>query len=394
MNPLEPFAAWCGSRTPRILFVGEAWGQSEELLTAPFIGHSGKELFRMFGDAGIASGPGYAAVKRVIFASDHLFLAQREAWLRESGIALTNVFNLRPADNKLEALCGPDGKGGVFAGRVLAPLVKSPKHAYLRPEFYPHLARLGREVAAAKPNLTVCLGAASLWGLVAACPLRGGTASHSEVRGTVQPGPPKHMATFHPAYVLRQWSARPVTVADLIKAWRESETAEFRRPSRRVLINPELDDIRDWIATRLTHGDSDEVTCDIETKGGQITSVGFSVSPTDAIVIPFVLVAEDPPTFRSYWSSAEAERVAWGFVRAILRGPSRKVFQNGLYDIQWLLRRRIPIRNAADDTMLLHHAIHPEMRKGLGFLGSLYSQEPAWKIMRKRTKDETDKTDE
>ena len=57
MNPLEPFAAWCGSRTPRILFVGEAWGQSEELLTAPFIGHSGKELFRMFGDAGIASGP-------------------------------------------------------------------------------------------------------------------------------------------------------------------------------------------------------------------------------------------------------------------------------------------------------------------------------------------------
>ena len=33
--------------------------------------------------------------------------------------------------------------------------------------------------------------------------------------------------------------------------------------------------------------------------------------------------------------------------------------------------------------MLKHHAINPELEKGLGFLGSVYSYEPAWKLMRK-----------
>jgi hypothetical protein len=32
--------------------------------------------------------------------------------------------------------------------------------------------------------------------------------------------------------------------------------------------------------------------------------------------------------------------------------------------------------------MLLHHALYPEMQKGLGFLGSIYSNEPAWKLLR------------
>ena len=42
--------------------------------------------------------------------------------------------------------------------------------------------------------------------------------------------------------------------------------------------------------------------------------------------------------------------------------------------------------------MLLHHALYPEMLKGLGFLGSIYSEEIAWKSM--RTKGDNLKRDE
>jgi uracil-DNA glycosylase len=375
-----------------MLLVGEAFGASEELHQAPFVGHSGKELFRMLGDAGTAKGPEYDAVKRFLYVSDELFLAKRSEWLRANGIALTNVFNVRPSDNKLDALCGPSGKGLIFDGRTLPPLVKSPRHLYMREEFCGHLARLKNEVGQAKPNLVVALGAAALWGLTAALKLPQGQGAHSETRGTVQPGPPKLLPTFHPAYVLRQWNARSVTVSDLIKAWRESTTPVFARPPRRVLINPELDDIRDW-ATTYIRGDV-HISTDIETKGGQITSIGFATSRSEAIVVPFVLVGEDPPMFRSYWRTASDELVARGLVRAILRNPFPKTFQNGLYDIQWLIRDGYPIRNAAEDTMLLHHAIHPEMRKGLGFLGSLYTSEVSWKIMRQRNRDETAKVDD
>jgi hypothetical protein len=32
--------------------------------------------------------------------------------------------------------------------------------------------------------------------------------------------------------------------------------------------------------------------------------------------------------------------------------------------------------------MLLHHSMQPELEKGLGFLGSVYTDEPSWKFMR------------
>jgi uracil-DNA glycosylase len=396
MNPLEPFSAWHGSRNPRMLLVGEAWGQSEELLQAPFVGYAGKELIRMLGDAKVGDGLAYNTMKAALFRGDEYFVALRAEWLRAHEVAMTNVFNLRPADNKLEALCGPTGKGLTFAGRPLPPLVRSPRHLYVREEFCGHLARLRNEVTAASPNLVVALGAAALWGLTAALRLPQSTGTHTDTRGTTQPGPPKILPTFHPAYVLRMWSARSITVADLIKAWRESASAGFTRPSRRVLISPELDDIREWwnhAGAALRRG-TECISCDIETKGGQITSVGFAVGCANGLVVPFVEVAGNLPVYRSYWRTAADELAARRLVRSILASPWPKLFQYGLYDIQWLLRDGFAVRNAADDTVLLHYAIHPEMRKGLGFLGSLYTNEPSWKLMRKRGKDEEAKADE
>ena len=40
------------------------------------------------------------------------------------------------------------------------------------------------------------------------------------------------------------------------------------------------------------------------------------------------------------------------------------------------------MRNYADDTMLMHHALQPESNKGLGFLGSVYTNHSSWKTMR------------
>jgi hypothetical protein len=45
---------------------------------------------------------------------------------------------------------------------------------------------------------------------------------------------------------------------------------------------------------------------------------------------------------------------------------------------------KIKVLGAAEDTMLLSHALHPESLKGLGYLGSVYSSEAAWKHMRKK----------
>jgi hypothetical protein len=41
----------------------------------------------------------------------------------------------------------------------------------------------------------------------------------------------------------------------------------------------------------------------------------------------------------------------------------------------------IPLTQWTDDTMLMHHALQIEMKKSLGFLASIYSDELAWKFM-------------
>jgi len=65
-----------------------------------------------------------------------------------------------------------------------------------------------------------------------------------------------------------------------------------------------------------------------------------------------------------------------------------KLFQNGLYDIPFILRTvGIRVLGAAHDTMLLHHALQPESLKGLGFLGSIYSDHGPWKSERKGPSD-------
>jgi hypothetical protein len=206
----------------------------------------------------------------------------------------------------------------------------------------------------------------------------------------------KVLPTFHPAGVMRQWAWRPIVVADLMKASREAEWPEIRRPKRRVKINPTLEDIEEWTnQTRLQESNS-LLACDIETAKGMITCIGFALSNEKAIVIPFANGQEGQAG--SYWRTNSDEEKAWNYVSKILNSPTPKLFQNGMYDLAYICSAPprgmgMKVNNVIEDSMLLHHSIFPELQKGLGFLASIYSSEASWKLMRKRKAD-TDKADE
>src|SRR5882757_682087 len=326
-----------------IACIGEAWGEQEERERVPFVGPSGYELTRMLSEAGINRADCYC----------------------------TNVLNLRPPNNKLEALCGTKAEGI----RGYPPLLKG---KYLRSEFAGELNRLGDELISINPNLLVALGNTALWALT-------GKSFISKLRGTTTISTLtvdgfKVLPTYHPAAVLRQWDLRPTIVIDLMKARRESEFPEIRRPKRTIWIQPTLEDLNDF---KLQYIDRCNIlSVDIETAGNQITCIGFAPSRRIALVIPFV----DPRRMgRSYWPTALIEQSVWGFIRNVLSSKIPKLFQNGLYDIAFLWRAQgIKVFGAEEDTMLLHHALQPESLKGLGFLGSIYCDEANWKQMRER----------
>jgi hypothetical protein len=237
---------------------------------------------------------------------------------------------------------------------------------------------LSDELVEIDPNLVLAMGNTAMWALTgktAISKLRGATTISTHCASGF-----KVLPTYHPAAVLRQWDLRPIVVADCCKALYESTFPEIRRPYREIWIEPTIEDINEFL---ISCADAPLLSVDIETSGRRITCIGFSPSPRLALVIPFV----DPKRLGgNYWPTAEIECEVWEIIREVLERPSPpKLFQNGLYDIGFLFRAYgIKVAGAAEDTMLLHHALQPESVKDLGFLGATYANESAWKVMRAR----------
>jgi uracil-DNA glycosylase len=358
------------------MLIGEAWGEDEDKEKKPFVGYSGKELFRLLGEATGHDPKSHAWVCQCMNST--LWVKEREDWLESAGILLTNVFCSRPPNNKIEAYLGPEAE-------ALPARPAFQRGKFFRREFASELERLNIEIGLARPNLIVCLGNTALWAVL-------GNSGISALRGAVAASitPPglKVLPAFHPAYIMRQWAHRPILLADLIKAWREKDFPELVRPRREILVKPSLFEATIWANKNLGHR---LMSVDIETKNKQITDIGFATSRSYAMVMTFRDTSKPGNLF--YQDEAE-EILAWKLVRRILEGPNPKLFQNGLYDLQYLARMGLRPKNCMEDTMLLHHSLFPEMQKSLGFMGSIYTNEVAWKIMRHRARDEVEKADE
>lgn len=340
--------------------LGEALGDEEELFGRPFVGASGRELRSMCLEAGLFH-PNPNRFKYVPFNEEELAAAD---------LRLDNVFMEHPKDNKLEYFCASRKDVG-GADYPLSPLLPG---NYVRPEFFHHLRELDRRIVEARPNLIVALGNTAIWFLL-------GHRDVSKVRGYLQDSPyGVVLPTYHPAAVLRNWSLRPVVLADLMKAREQSRQTTIQRPERELWIEPTLQDIEDFYVNHYAHAKLAGVDIETEPSRKLITCIGFSADRERGICIPFTDTRKhdflywERPVFRDV--------LRW--VHRYLRNPIAKVTQNGMYDFQWVWEElgMVP-RNWSEDTMLAHWSYMPEMSKGLDFLGSIYTGEAPWKYWRK-----------
>lgn len=325
----------------KIAIVGEAPGAKEAETGMPFQGPSGHLLNQVLAENGIRRGDCF----------------------------ITNVFSTRPPDNKVEHFFTTK-KNGVPG----LPPLRAGK--YLAPHYSHNLVRLAESLAVARPHLILALGATAAWALT-------GQGKITKTRGFVSQGfgpfaQYKVLPTVHPAFVLRDWAMFPILLADLIKAKGEAEFPEVRRVPREIWIRPTLEDIEQF--AQLFLRPAPRIAFDIETKAQNITCISFADHMHRALVIPFF--DEERPD-GNYWPDQPSELRAWQYVEEFLSLAAEKVGQNGLYDMQYLWKTAgIPVRNYSHDTMLLHHSIQPELPKSLSFLGSIYTNETAWKMLR------------
>lgn len=308
------------------VIVGEAPGADEEREGLPFVGASGRLLTTMAFEAGWQS---------------------TDYWV-------TNVYKVRPPDNELWRLSELNIPAEAFRTQFLEEL-----YAY-------------------KPTIIVAAGATPLGTL---CPdtldRKTGNAGIGKWRGSLLRSPllnwPHYvLPVTHPAFVLREWSERPVAVLCLAKA--KEELDYYRKngrlqplPDRELIVLPSACTVKDYLRSAIAQ--KEPVSNDIETIYGRYPyTMGVAVNPRSAISF-------------SFWDYDIHDLLQiWHLLDELLR-VQKQIGQNYIsFDCHYLEALLFSPRvELADDTLIRHHVLWPEFEHKLQFLGLQYTREPYWK---------------
>ena len=225
-----------GPDSAKIIFVGEAPGETEEFERRPFVGHSGNLLTSVLGRNGLA---------------------------REE-IRLANLCKYRPQYNDFKNV---NGTAELFAG----------------------IAELSDWISNHHPIVIAALGNAPLYYLTG----KGtGSSGISAWRGSILectlPGCEgiKVIPTYHPSYILRDRQAYPIFDQDVKKMVYDSAFRELNLPQRNYVIDPQELALEEW-TQRLC--EAEMLGTDIETarKSHTIWCIAFAPNPNTGVCIPF-----------------------------------------------------------------------------------------------------------
>ena len=195
--------------------------------------------------------------------------------------------------------------------------------------------------------------------------------------------------TYNPAYLFRGNGAEDITfLNDLQKA---SDIAKngFQRPPEDFILGPSEADV-DAFLSPLRDGKT-RLFVDIEAVGSlnerdrnSITMIGILNEKTrKTMVIPLITQGGI-----RYWSQSQEERVRSRIQEVFQVSPC--VFHNAEYDAKHLNYQGFGPVRIGGDTMLLHHALHPELPHSLDYVTSVYGNIPYWKSTLKKARNQLD----
>jgi uracil-DNA glycosylase family 4 len=309
-----------------IWIVGEAPGSDEDQFGIPFVGSSGRELDRMLEEAGIPV----------------------------SLCCFTNPFKVRPPDNDIERI----EETGI------------PTQVFID-QFY-------EELREHKPTFIVPVGATALQILCSfTIDPRDRETKISKWRGSILVSEEllwQHyiIPNYHPAYILREWGDRDVSVFVFRRVKEEFDfwNANARLqplPERELIADPSFGEASEYLKECLNH--NGPTSSDIELLARKVPiCISFSFDRRSAVSIS--LFDGEPSNLRELW-------------RLINQVYTTKpiVGQNWTtFDANWVEACGFNsgiVR--CDDTLVRHHVLHPEMSHKLDFQGMQYTRLPYWK---------------
>lgn len=319
---------------PEVVLVGEAPGADEDSQGVPFVGASGRML------------------KSAVDMTGHLWHKSHK----------TNVILCRPPRNKFDSLEGIEAQERCYGG------------------FLEEMAELKKR----KVRIAIAVGASAMkaFGIAGSISKYRGSIFLVKLTedGFVESTDGKYdflvVPTYHPSFLMRGMIKHEVTFANDIEKAYSFVGKRYKPPEEDFLLFPTIDEVEERVEEALAS--KKVLAVDIETSGfipgrARILVVGIATSETRAFSIPFSRQGG-----ADYWKTAqERMRAHSALQRLMAEAPT--MFQNALFDIRHLLRFGTPVLNLKHDTMLLNHAISPELPHNIGYIVSVYGKTPYWK---------------
>jgi|TARA_R100000951_G_scaffold95524_1_gene84592 hypothetical protein len=294
-------------------------------------------------------------------------------------VMITHAFQLKPAQENAQFFFHKRNEYKAIKKEGEWQSNYSPsQYGFLKQDYEQDINRLYKEINDFNPNIIITMGGLGLWALTSIDKVGSYRGALTYSNKTKLNRPYKIMPTYSPFAVLKNYSFRPTVVSDLKKAMQESTTADIVNTEREIYIEPTYEEVKTFFKEcREENNEDNPLSFDIETASGEITCIGFAPSPKRSMVVPFRDITKKSQTFYDY----HTELAVWKEVADLLQDKTIvKVAQNQTYDVSWLNHKYgIEVAGTVHDTMHAQHSLQPEMEKGLGFLGSIYTNEGAWK---------------
>ena len=184
----------------------------------------------------------------------------------------------------------------------------------------------------------------------------------------------KVIPTIHPAATFK---GRPLWRYDIRHDFkrikRELEFPEITKPPYHFNLNPTYGQCIETLHWLYKSGR--DISVDIEMANKQISRICFIWTDYDGITIPFGV---EP----NWWTLEEECRILKAMAHLLENPKTTKIFQNAVFDISMLqLLLGIFVKGKIEDTMIAHSIMYPDFPMGLGYLTSLYTNQPYHKDM-------------
>lgn len=182
--------------------------------------------------------------------------------------------------------------------------------------------------------------------------------------------------SFHPAFTL--FSGKPIhfytMIADFKKMLDVIDDPELLTDNTKITIKPAFEQVLQFYELIKT---KQHAAFDIEATPEFVSCFSLAIYDDDKIKSMSVPLLDNRG---SYWSTEEEVKIWRGLAEILGSASIRKIMQNGMFDIMYVLRTMdIKTENFYFDTMLAQHICYTELPKGLGYLTSIYTNYPAYK---------------